>query len=275
MKLQFSKKYNNNTLGGLLLHAVVAASIILLLAVIYFYVYLPSSTNHDETITVPNVEGMAIEKVAKFLEEHDLRYEINDSSYSSEYPPLTILKQVPVAGAKVKENRKIYLSINRIHPPTVPMPDLIDGSLVNADAVLRGSELKRGRIELVRGPFLNVVKGMKINGHVVEPGARVPKGTVVDLIIMDGGTDRLPVPNVLGMKLDDAEFLILGQDLSVGAVRLLGDTTGGVIVKQNPLPGETIRVGDIVDLWIGKPGSDPENGEPMDGDTESGDENID
>lgn len=271
MKLQFSKKYNNNTLGGLLLHSIVAFSIVLLLAILYFYVYLPSSTNHDETITVPNVEGMSIEKVAQFLEEHDLRYEINDSSYSAEYPPLTILKQVPVAGAKVKENRKIYLSINRINPPTVPMPDLIDGSLVNADAVLRGSELKRGKIELVRGPFLNVVKGMKIRGHEIAPGARVPKGTVVDLVVSDGGNTRPQVPNVLGMKLDDAQFMILGVDLSVGKVNLLGDTTGGVVLKQNPMPGENLSIGDIVDLWIGKPGTEPEDGS----DTESEEENID
>ncbi len=274
MKLQFSKKYHNNTLGGLLIHAIAAASIILLLAVLYFYVYLPSSTNHDETITVPNVEGMPIEKVAKFLEEHDLRFEINDSSYSSEYPPLTVLKQVPVAGAKVKENRKIYLSINRIHPPTVPMPDLIDGSLVNADAVLKGSELKRGRIELVRGPFLNVVKGMKINGHAVAPGARVPKGPVVDLVIMDGGGMNFATPDVIGMSLDEARFVIVSSNLSIGRVNFSGDTTGAVVLKQLPIPNENIRVGDVVDIWIGKPGSNPDDA-PIDEDSESGDENLD
>jgi hypothetical protein len=37
----------------------------------------------------------------------------------------------------------------------------------------------------------------------------------------------------------------------------VGDTTGvnPVILKQKPMAGENIKVGDIVDLWIGKPGT--------------------
>lgn len=259
MKQSFFSRYNSKTLGGLLIHLILAASVLILVCVLYFYAYLPSVTNHGESITVPNVEGMPFEKVAQFLEEHDLRYEINDSSYSEEYPPLTVLKQVPVSGAKVKENRKIYLSINRITPPTVPMPDLIDGSLINAEALLRGSELKRGKIHLVRGPFLNVVKEMKVNGRTIAPGTRIPKGTIIDLVVMDGGSPYLPMPNVIGETLEDAKIPLLGSNLNIGQVNYVGDTTGAVVIKQNPQPQENIRVGDIVDLWIGQPGSDVED----------------
>jgi eukaryotic-like serine/threonine-protein kinase len=256
MKFEF-KKYNRNTVGGILIHLLLAVTILILLSVLYFYAYLPNITHHGETITVPNIEGMPIEKVAEFLEKHDLRYEVNDSSYSSEYAPLTVLKQIPRAGARVKENRKIYISLNRRNPPTVPMPDLIDGSLINAEALLKGSELRRGKIELVPGPFLNVVKEMKIEGRTVTAGVRIPKGTIIDLVVMDGGSKTLPMPDVIGLSLEDAKVPILGSNLVIGHVTLLGDTTGtkSVIVKQNPAPNENITVGDIVDLWIGKPGS--------------------
>ena len=130
--------FKSNTLGGLFLHLVLAAAVLIVLSVLYFYAYLPHITNHGESITVPSVEGLPITKVEDFLADHDLRYEVNDSSYSAEYPPLTVLKQYPAAGAKVKENRKIFVSVNRKNPPTVKMPDLIDGSLTNAEAVLRG-----------------------------------------------------------------------------------------------------------------------------------------
>jgi beta-lactam-binding protein with PASTA domain len=254
-KFGFTQPY---TLGGLLLHIVLAVSILIILCVFYFYIYLPSITNHGESITVPNVEGLPITKVEDFLADHDLRYEVNDSSYSPEYAPLTVLKQYPAAGSKVKENRKIYVSINRKNPPTVKMPDLIDRSLINAEAVLRGSELKRGKIQLVRGPFLNMVKEMKIGGNQVVPGVLIPKGTIVDLVVMDGGSNNLPTPNVLSFSYEDARFNILGSNLNVGDITLLGDTTGlhAVVLKQEPTPGETIRVGDVVDLWIGEEGTD-------------------
>jgi eukaryotic-like serine/threonine-protein kinase len=258
MKLDFSRKYNSSTLGGLLIHMFAAAMLLLLLGLLYFYIYLPGSTNHGETITVPNVEGMPFEKVTAFLQEHDLRYEISDSSYSSEYPPLTVLKQVPASGSKVKEQRKIYLSINRPTPPSVPLPNLIETSLINAEALLKGSELRRGKITLVRGPFLNLVQEMKIKGVKVVPGVRVPKGTIVDLVVEDGGTTILPTPDVIGLSLEDSKISIFGSNLSIGNITLLTDTVGvkAVIIKQKPVPQENIKVGDVVDLWIGAEGTE-------------------
>ncbi len=249
------KRFNRNTLGGLLLHFFVALCTILLLGVLYFYAYLPSTTNHGETITVPNVEGLSIAELERFLVNRNLRYEINDSSYSAEYPPLTVLKQFPHAGAKVKEGRKVFISINRANPPTVPIPNLIDGSVVNADAVLRSNELKRGRIESVAGPF-NIVKEMKFKGTILKAGDRVPKGAVIDLVVMDGGTGgKLEIPTFIDLPYDEAEFMISGWNLNVGEIILVGDTTGGVVLKQMPEAGENIKVGDAVDLWIGKPGT--------------------
>src|SRR6476620_2015387 len=149
MKLDLAK-YNKQTLGGIFIHAFIAFCILVILGLAYFYMYLPSVTNHGESVTVPNIEGMPIDQVEEFLVKHDLRFEVNDSSYSSKYPPLTVLKQFPAAGAQVKENRKVYVSVNRVNPPTVPMPDILNTSLINAEAVLKGSELKRGRIHLVK-----------------------------------------------------------------------------------------------------------------------------
>ena len=152
------------------------------------------------------------------------------------------------------------------------MPDLIDGSLTNAEAVLRGSELKRGKIRLVSGPFLNVVKEMQIDGNKVVPGVLVPKGTMVDLVVMDGGSNKLPTPNVLGFNYEDAKVNILGSNLNLGDVTLVGDTTDlrPVILKQKPTPGEVIMVGDVVDVWIGEEGREvPEEDEPVPGEDQS------
>ncbi|HET9487954.1 MAG TPA: PASTA domain-containing protein [Chryseosolibacter sp.] len=269
--------FKTNTLGGLLLHFILAVTLLIIVSLLYFYAYLPHVTNHGESITVPSVEGLPITRVEDFLASHDLRYEVNDSSYSAEYPPLTVLKQYPAAGAKVKENRKIFVSVNRKKPPTVKMPNLIDKSLTNAEAVLRGSELKRGKIRLVPGPFLNVVSEMQIDGNKVVPDVLVPKGTVVDLVVMDGGSNKLPTPNVLGFSYEDAKFNILGSNLTVGDIILLGDTSrvDAVVLKQVPARGAEVMVGDVINLWIGEEGTEipedentPEGGSQPDGQNE-------
>jgi len=257
------KKFKSNTIGGILISLVAACGIIVLLGILYFYAYLPNVTNHGETITVPNIEGKNIKEVEVFLAKHDLRYEVNDSSYSEQYPPLTVLKQYPRAGSKVKENRKIYVSINRLDPPSLPLPNLVDGSLINADAVLRGSELKRGRIELRSSPFLNLVLDMKYKGRSIAAGVRVPKGAVIDLVVGDGGNPGGTMPDLSNLSMEDAKVVIFGDNLSIGTVTLVGDTLGAgpVILKQKPEGGETFRVGDVVDLWVGKPGTTVEEEE--------------
>jgi beta-lactam-binding protein with PASTA domain len=197
---------------------------------------------------------MKVEELEEFLLTRNLRYEVNDSSYSAEAPPLSVLKQYPAAGAKVKENRVIYISLNRISPPTVPLPNLVDGSLINAEVQLKSNELKRGKIQLVRGPFLHVVKEMKYQGNTVEPGTRIMKGSVIDLVVYDGGSDSMLVPDVLGQSLEDAKVSIFGYNLNID-IEVVGDTIGTeeeiVILKQNPSPNENIKVGDIVKVWVG------------------------
>ncbi len=261
------KKYNNNTLGGLLIHVLLAGTALLVLAIVYFFVYLPAVTNKGESITVPNIEGLPIDKVQESLTRRDLIFEVNDSSYSAKYPPLTVLKQFPPPGAKVKEGRKVYVSINRVNPPTVPLPNLIDGSLINAEARLKANELKRGKIHLVRGPFLNAVTEMRVNGEKVEPNTRVPKGTVVDLVVMDGGSNRLSMPNVLGLPFDEAKFIITGSYLIAKDPYLVADTTNtaAIVLKQYPDPAETVKVGDLVELWIGPPGTELPDEDENDG----------
>jgi beta-lactam-binding protein with PASTA domain len=251
-------RFNGSTLGGLFIHLIIAVLLILAVAVLYFYAYLPSTTNHGKTITVPDIEGKTMEEAQAFLTQHDLRFEVSDSSYTAEYPPLAVLKQYPHPGSKVKEDRKIYLTLNRIMPPLVPMPDLVDKSVINADAILRSAELKRGKIQLVRGPFNTVIE-MKIKGKVIEANTRIPKGTVIDLVVADGGSKVVQSPDVLETSVEDAKFMIFGLNLNLGRVVLVGDTTGlgPVVIKQKPEPGEDVMVGDVVDIWVGKPGTEP------------------
>lgn len=256
--MKFSLQKLKTSLGGVLLSLIITFSVGIFLVIFYLYIYLPNATNHGETITVPSIEGLSLTELEEFLGKRNLRYAVNDSSYTDDYPPLTVLRQFPAPGSKIKENRVIYISLNRVTPPSVPLPNLVDGSLINAEAVLRGNELKRGKIQLVRGPFLNLVKDMMYNGEKILPGTRIPKGSIIDLVVEDGGSNTVPTPDVLGYTLEDAKIPIFGSNLSLGQVTFVGDTIGRepkIVLKQKPGPHQNIKVGDVVELWIGKRGT--------------------
>lgn len=270
--------FKTQSIRGLLVNIAISAGIFFLLAITYFYIYLPSVTNHGESITVPDLTGMKVEELESFLNEHDLRYAVNDSAYSAEYPPLSVLQQYPRAGSKVKENRVIYVSLNRVKPPTLPIPDLIDGSLVNAEVVLKSNELVRGRIFYEPSPFKNMVKEMKYKGKVIAPGTRIEKGAVVDLVVGDGnGPADFTIGTLLGDSFERAKFKIGGWDLHLGNIEIPEgiDTTGIEIFvfKQYPLPGDSVRVGDPVDLWIGPKGYKDPNETESEPDSETDSDN--
>jgi beta-lactam-binding protein with PASTA domain len=262
MKLkQYLKK---GSVGGLLLSIIIPVAVLLLIGVIYFYVYLPSTTNHGESITVPDLTGVHVEELEEFLTKHELRYAVNDSSYSADHPALAVLRQFPHAGSLVKQNRVVYVSLNRVLPPTLPMPDLAERSLVNADVVLKSLDLKRGRIFYKPSPFRNFVLEMQYEGKKIEPGTAITKGSVIDLVVGDGnGPADFTIGNLVGDQLETAKFKLMGWNLYLGSVQIPADVdTTGIeifVFKQYPAAGDSVRVGDPVDIWIGPKGyTEPE-----------------
>ncbi len=272
MNLQHIRSYlTSSTLGALLTHAGLAVCIVLLISVAYFYVFLPNTTNHGQVVQVPDLVGKDIYRVDAELPPLHLRYEVGDSSYSSDFSPLTVLAQVPKAGHFVKENRKIYLTVNRRSPPTLPLPNLFGeggaGSLENAEAVLRSAELVRGKIIFRRSPNYHLIMEVRWNGRAVTPGTRVPKGSMIDLVVGDGAGPRdFIISNFLGMPYENVLLRLGNLSLHLGSVQIPEgvDTTGIIsyVIRQVPEPGDSVSIGDPIDLWIGPKGyqfKDPED----------------
>ncbi|UOQ74884.1 PASTA domain-containing protein [Hymenobacter cellulosilyticus] len=222
----------------------------------FFFVYLPITTNHGETIVVPKITGMKQEALEDYLDERNLRYFVDDSSYNPNIQPFTVLTQDPAPGERVKEDRKIYISVSMKNPPVIKMPKLVDGSQKNAQMILSSYGLMVGKIIKVPDLAQNAVLKQMVNGKEIAPGAPIAKGTSVDLVVGDGqGNQEFPVPNVVNMPQDEAATLLVGQGLQVGEIFYQPAEEGqleGTVVKQRPVPspGATIRMGQLVDLWI-------------------------
>ena len=255
-------KLKFNSWLDVLKHLGIAIGLGVLITVTFFYVNLPIMTNHGESITVPDLEGVNIDELQEFLVERDLRYEVVDSVYSAEYPPLTVTRQFPKPGSKVKEKRKIYISLNSVNPPSTRMPDLIDKTLKNAELILKSYELVPGKILLKPDPFRNVIDQL-YEGESIEPNTPLPKGSVIDIVRGDGHGIRLfEMPDLRGLPLAEAKVIIRVNNLESGLVFNTDsiDASIAVVVKQSPRQGLTVRVGRSIDLWVG----DPSELEPLD-----------
>ncbi|MEN8248810.1 MAG: PASTA domain-containing protein [Bacteroidota bacterium] len=219
----------------------------------FFYIYLPIITNHGESITVPDLQGLSVDELQGFLVDRDLRYEVVDSVYSADLPPLTVTRQFPKPGRKVKQKRKIFISLNSIMPPMTRMPDLIDKTIKNADLILKSYELVPGKITLEPDPFRNVLE-QQFQGEPIEPNTLIPKGSVIDIVRGDGhGISLFEMPDLRGLPISEANVIIRGNNLEPGLVFNMDSTEVDqpVVIQQSPKQGLTVRVGRSVDLWIG------------------------
>lgn len=248
--------FKSDTPLDVLKHLLAMAALVAIMVLGFFYVYLPMTTNHGETIVVPKITGMQQADLEDYLDERNLLFFVDDSSYNPGTRPGTVLTQDPAPGEKVKEDRKIYISVSMKNPPVIKMPRLTDGSVKNAQMILKSYDLVVGQIQLVPDLAQNAVLKQLVNGKEIAPGAPIAKGTKVDLVVGDGqGNQEFPVPNVVNMPADEAATLLAGQGLQVGEIFYQAAEEGqedGNVVKQRPVssPGATIRTGQLVDLWV-------------------------
>lgn len=131
-------------------------------------------THHGESIEVPDVKGLSVEQARKTLEAQNLQMYVADSSYNRSQPPGIVLEQTPASGCHVKSGRNIFITINALSSPTMPIPDIADNcSLREAEARLRALGFKMGQHEVVDGEK-DWVYGVKSGGRNVYAGVRVP-----------------------------------------------------------------------------------------------------
>lgn len=164
------------------------AIVSLLIFVFVLQWWLGVTTNHSQKIQVPNLHKMSLADVEKKLDELNLDFIVIDSaSFNPDYPKKSVIEQNPETGDFVKENRKIYLTLNPSKYRDVEIPDLNGRTRRQATTHLRSVGFLVGNdVTWVSDIGKNVVRGLKYKGNKIQPGSKLPKKTTIDLILGDG-----------------------------------------------------------------------------------------
>ncbi|MBT8186452.1 MAG: PASTA domain-containing protein [Croceitalea sp.] len=149
--------------------------------------WLKSATNHSEFVEVPDFSKMSVMDMRKAAEEAGLRYEVLDSTnFDPSYPRFSILEQDPPPGTKVKDNRKIYFTVNPSGYKKVSVPNIIQVTQRNATSMLRAVGLDVQRVTYIDELGKDMVYQIKFKGKYVSPGDKLPKTSKIELICGNG-----------------------------------------------------------------------------------------
>lgn len=225
-----------------------------------FFFSLGFLTRHGEVVTVPDIRGKSIDEATAVLEGLGFGVEVRDSVYIDTMQALLVYEQTPERGDVVKVNRTIYLTVNKVVPPMVPMPDLEGLTFRSAEMTLKARRLNVGDTIYKPDFATNTVLQQLLNGKPIKAGKEIPEGSNITLVLSSGtGSMENPVPEIVGLTYMEAREVLAASNLNIGIVLFDGgvtDTLGAFVFKQMPARRNTlgelnlIRAGESIDLWL-------------------------
>ncbi len=160
-------------------------------------------THHAEKIEVPNVVGMPGYNAEDMLDDSHLVAVVSDSDYVKDFPPGTVLQQVPKAGSEVKSGRIVYLTINRRGKAPVRMPDLIRNVTVRvAETQLKQLGFHLAPTQYVQDEPEDLVIGIKQGTHNVYGGDMVSVDRALTLVAGSGFVEDTLEVDTFGIVSD-------------------------------------------------------------------------
>ena len=127
-----------------------------------------------------------------------------------------------------------------------------------ATAKLQSIGLNVGELIYHPANCQNCIVGLQYNGKEITPNSPVKKGSTIDLLVGSGtSNEKIPVPYIIGLTLEDAKKKLLAGYLNIGAeiyenCTTAEDSSKAKIFRQYPERSENtfIPMGSAVDVWL-------------------------
>ena len=178
VKFLISKSFFKNTIFIILI------SSLFLISLIFF---LKITTKHGDFIVVPNLEGKTVAQIDDQLSELNLKYVISDSgNYNPEFKVNSVLDQLPKANSKVKEGRKIYLTVNASDFEMVEIPKVTRVTVRQARKTIESLGFIFGDIEYVDDIARDEVISIFNDGVELNEGDFLKRTSIIDFKLGNG-----------------------------------------------------------------------------------------
>lgn len=215
-------------------------------------------TQHDRTKTVHQYIGMHIDDAQELAQKSTFEIIVNDSIFVVGKNASVVLDQTPKADTEVKRKRRIYVTITSNTPPFIPLPKLVG----NYDYTQYTRKLERLGInykikervfDYKQEP--NTIQyffhgSEKITERSLNNGVKVPKGSLLEFVVTERNTGKVPIPNLVCQRFKAAKFTLESIDLLVES--LGPESDDAYVQRQRPAysPGKEIAIGSTITLYL-------------------------
>jgi hypothetical protein len=190
-------------------HPILLNSLLMVLALVALsyiaLLFLDVFTSHGQQVQVPDVRNMPFEKAIEIIEDAGLHWEISDStSFNENYTPGTVIDQDPKPKSYIKKIRIIYLNVNAMHAPIIPLPNLVDLPGRQGRAMLVAKGFKHVEVDSVPSEMGGLILQVTVDGHHVQPNTKVSVNSKIVITVGDGSIVDLNPEQVIDPALMDS-----------------------------------------------------------------------
>ena len=252
-------KQKKGFFGNWIVRNLLRAAVIVVVLVIGAVIFLNVVTQHNKEIDVPDFSNMSVSEAEYTAAQAGVRVEVTDSVFVKRMKKGAVYRQNPSAGSKVKDGRRVVLTINAVNAKKVTVPDLVGLSMRQAKAELLSRGLVLNRLIYVQDMATNNVLRQLYGNREAEPGMMVESESPIDLVVGLNSSDNVTyVPDVTGLKNMSAVDAVHDHSLNVKRLRFdesvkdYDDSLNAMVYRQVPEPSDSLKVhmGDEVTLYL-------------------------
>ena len=216
------------------------------------YLTLTFIIKSEDKVIVPNLVGKNVVAALELLSDLELNTKVTGSTYSQHVPKNHVTFQDPEAGSEIKKDRDVRIIISK-GAKNIFMPNLIGLSEQQARMIMEENEITRGHLSRT---YSKLAEKNHVIMQIPSAGEMITRGSAVDLLVSIGPRPvEYKMPDLSGLLLDEALFIIEKTHLSVGTIRSSfdNDEPRNLIVRQEPPSGHRVIEKSPVNLIINRP----------------------
>lgn len=248
------KNFQKKSIILFIIKNILAAIVLVTILIWITFRAIDKYTEHGVAEKVPDLRGAYMEEAEILLAAQGLYPKVIDSVFMRDKKLGTIVEQIPQPNATIKHNRPVYLIINSREVRQIALPAVNDFSSRQASSMLKAGGLNVDSIEYVPSEYKDLVIDVKYKGESIPAGTKIPEGESVTLVVGQGrGTEKIIVPKLKGLMMEDARMEIVASSLIPGAMHY-DEKTGAnedyFVYRQEPMEGNIVSSGTTVNLWF-------------------------
>lgn len=201
-----------------------------------------------DKLETPGFLGMTIEQAETEAAKLGLTVTKDGEELNSSYEPGQIVRQTPEEGTKISKEESIKLIIAAENVELIEVPSLVGKKLDEVSKLIK----EAGFTESAEYKFDANSAENTILEQMPRAGDKLEKGNVVKITVSMGKEENnIELPTVLGKSEQEAKNILKNFDLKI-SYREDKSQSEGIVLSQNPSPGQKMSTGSEVGIVVNK-----------------------